>query len=110
MRPPLAFRSQWGAWRAGCIAVPLCTTHPLPELQYVVENCGASAVVVDDAFAAVGKQLEAATGVAALPLPSVSAVGSADWAADSPVRVTPSDGASILYTSGEAPPPRSHRQ
>ena len=27
--------AQWGIWRAGGIAVPLCTTHPPPELEYV---------------------------------------------------------------------------
>ena len=27
---------QWGIWRAGGIAVPLCTSHPVPELEYIV--------------------------------------------------------------------------
>jgi malonyl-CoA/methylmalonyl-CoA synthetase len=27
---------QWGVWRAGGVAVPLCTSHPQPELDYVI--------------------------------------------------------------------------
>ena len=29
---------QWGIWRAGGIAVPLCTSHPTPELEYIVQK------------------------------------------------------------------------
>ena len=29
---------QWGIWRAGGIAVPLCVYHSRPELEYVIEN------------------------------------------------------------------------
>ncbi|MFC2102288.1 long-chain fatty acid--CoA ligase, partial [Bacteroidota bacterium] len=27
---------QWGIWRAGGIAVPLCEKHPLPAMQYII--------------------------------------------------------------------------
>ena len=30
---------QWGIWRAGGIAVPLCLSHPEPELEYIVNDC-----------------------------------------------------------------------
>ncbi|WP_116106315.1 acyl-CoA synthetase [Lewinella sp. IMCC34191] len=36
---------QWGIWRAGGIAVPLCTKHPLPSLQYVIEDTEARTVL-----------------------------------------------------------------
>jgi malonyl-CoA/methylmalonyl-CoA synthetase len=36
---------QWGIWRAGGIAVPLCITYPLPSLQYVIEDTGASIII-----------------------------------------------------------------
>ena len=36
---------QWGVWRAGGIAVPLCTKHPLPSIQYVLEDTQAETVV-----------------------------------------------------------------
>ena len=41
---------QWGAWRAGGVAVPLCVHHPEPELQYVVEDAGVSALAADGAM------------------------------------------------------------
>lgn len=41
---------QWGIWRAGGVAVPLCTLHPQPELEYVVENSEASIVVAHPDF------------------------------------------------------------
>lgn len=43
--------TQWAIWRAGGIAVPLCLSHPLPSLQYVLEDTGASMIVVSPAFA-----------------------------------------------------------
>lgn len=41
---------QWGIWRAGGVAVPLCITHPLASLQYVVEDTGAKIIICDDSF------------------------------------------------------------
>ena len=41
---------QWGIWRAGGIAVPLCLSHPAPELDYVLADTTASIVVADDVF------------------------------------------------------------
>lgn len=35
----------WGIWRAGGVAVPLCLTHPVPELEHVLDDSGASVVV-----------------------------------------------------------------
>ncbi|MBD2297744.1 AMP-binding protein [Nostoc sp. FACHB-190] len=37
--------TQWGIWRAGGIAVPLCISHPRPELEYVIINSGASMII-----------------------------------------------------------------
>ena len=42
--------TQWGAWRAGGIAVPLCVTHPRPELEYVVDDSGAAVLVAHPVF------------------------------------------------------------
>lgn len=44
--------TQWGIWRAGGIAVPLCISHPRPELEYVITNAGASIVVAHPSFEA----------------------------------------------------------
>ena len=37
----------WGIWRAGGIAVPLCVSHPVPELEYVLDDTGAEIVIAD---------------------------------------------------------------
>ena len=37
---------QWGIWRAGGIAVPLCDVYPPAELEYIIRDSGASKVVV----------------------------------------------------------------
>ncbi len=43
----------WGIWRAGGIAVPLCISHPRPELEYVITNSGASIIVAHPNFEAI---------------------------------------------------------
>ncbi len=42
--------TQWGIWRAGGIAVPLCQAHPRPELEYVITHSGASIIVAHPSF------------------------------------------------------------
>jgi malonyl-CoA/methylmalonyl-CoA synthetase len=42
---------QWGIWRAGGVAVPLCTLHPPAEWSYVIEDSGAEIVVAHGEFA-----------------------------------------------------------
>tara|TARA_R110001592_G_scaffold48061_1_gene151711 strand:+ start:6270 stop:7748 length:1479 start_codon:yes stop_codon:yes gene_type:complete len=41
---------QWGIWRAGGIAVPLCEKHPLPSIQYVLEDTQATTLIYTEAF------------------------------------------------------------
>jgi malonyl-CoA/methylmalonyl-CoA synthetase len=41
---------QWGIWRAGGVAVPLCVSHPRPELEYVVIDADADVVIAHPAF------------------------------------------------------------
>ncbi|MFW9257739.1 acyl-CoA synthetase [Nostoc sp. CALU 546] len=47
----------WGIWRAGGIAVPLCVSHPRPELEYVITNSGASIIVAHPNFEAILRSL-----------------------------------------------------
>jgi malonyl-CoA/methylmalonyl-CoA synthetase len=37
--------AQWGIWQAGGIAVPLCLSHPLSEIEYVINNAGAKIII-----------------------------------------------------------------
>lgn len=44
--------TQWGIWRAGGVAVPLCVSHPKPELEYVIADSGASIIIAHPDFEA----------------------------------------------------------
>ncbi|MCC5618668.1 acyl-CoA synthetase [Nostoc sp. CHAB 5836] len=49
--------TQWGIWRAGGIAVPLCISHPRPELEYVITNSGASIIIAHPNFEGILRSL-----------------------------------------------------
>ena len=42
--------TQWAIWKAGGIAVPLCVLHPLPSIQYVLEDTGCKTIVVTEKY------------------------------------------------------------
>ena len=51
VRPSMAHVcTQWGIWRGGGMAVPLCVDHPAPELEYVLDDSQASIVIADPEF------------------------------------------------------------
>lgn len=37
--------TQWGIWRAGGIAVPLCVKHPYPSIAYVLQDTSAHTLI-----------------------------------------------------------------
>jgi malonyl-CoA/methylmalonyl-CoA synthetase len=44
--PSFAYVSTlWGIWRGGGIGVPLCVSHPAPELAYVIQDADAEIIV-----------------------------------------------------------------
>ncbi|MEH1766639.1 MAG: acyl-CoA synthetase [Nostoc sp.] len=49
--------TQWGIWRAGGLAVPLCVSHPRPELEYVITNSGASIIIAHPNFESILRSL-----------------------------------------------------
>ncbi len=48
---------QWGIWRAGGIAVPLCAAHPRAEMEYVMEDAAATIIVATPEFETVAQHL-----------------------------------------------------
>lgn len=86
---------QWGIWQAGGIAVPLCTTHPLASLQYVIEDTAAEIIVVSPEYEAILRDLAAEKGIRLIVL--------GDFPAKE-IRTLPEIAsnrrAMILYTSG----------
>ncbi|MDT7833226.1 acyl-CoA synthetase [Flavobacteriaceae bacterium S356] len=43
-------QTQWGIWLSGGIAVPLAVSHPLAELEYVLEDTGTSFLIYHPIF------------------------------------------------------------
>jgi len=93
---------QRGIWRAGGVAVPLPTSHPPAELEYVVRDADASVVVADAALRDAGRTL-ARSARARFVL------------AEDALSASPSDGlphlrsdqrALIIYTSGTTGRPK----
>jgi len=41
---------QWGIWRAGGIAVPLCVKHPFTSLEYVINDIKAERIIYSKAY------------------------------------------------------------
>ena len=54
--------TQWGVWRAGGVAVPLCVVHPRPELEYVVRDSEAEIIVAHPDFADILRPIAQAAG------------------------------------------------
>lgn len=93
---------QWGIWRAGGVAVPLCILHPPAELAYVIGDSDAEIVVAHPIYAEVlrpiaeqaGRRLVLTTDVL-LPCASASLPN------------VPADRAALLvYTSGTTNRPK----
>ncbi|MDJ0727959.1 MAG: acyl-CoA synthetase [Prochloraceae cyanobacterium] len=54
---------QWGIWRAGGVAVPLCVSHPQPELDYAIGDSGASVVIAHPQFEDLVRPIAAERGL-----------------------------------------------
>ena len=93
--------SQWAIWRAGGVAVPLCLTHPLPSLQYVVEDTGTNIIIVSPEYEKMLSQLAIEKNirliVLGVELPIVNAALP---------EILSSRNAMILYTSGTTNKPK----
>lgn len=91
---------QWGIWRAGGIAVPLCVKHPLPSIQYVVDDTQASVIIHSQAFADLLAPLRKPEGSIVLASEKFGAKQT-----DLP-DIAPNRRAMILYTSGTTGNPK----
>ena len=92
---------QWGIWAAGGIAVPLCELHPLPSIQYVLENTHTDIIITHEDFVDFLKPLEKAIGISVLLLESFLLENRSELP-----DIVSARRAMILYTSGTTSKPK----
>jgi malonyl-CoA/methylmalonyl-CoA synthetase len=93
-------RVQWAIWRAGGVAVPLCLTHPAPELEYVLDTTTPIIAIASAGFSDLLRPLAEARGIEFLL---------ANEAGADPVPLAEIDAdrrAMILFTSGTTGRPK----
>lgn len=87
---------QKGIWRAGGVAVPLCVSHPPPELEYVIRDSGAEWVVASALHHDTLEPIAAALGVRLVTASELRLARPAHQLPDVPAARR----AMIVYTSG----------
>lgn len=92
---------QWAIWRSGGIAVPLCLTHPLPSLQYVLEDTAANVLVVSPQYAPMLEEYAKEKSIRLLVVGDVEGVEEVALSDIDTERA-----AMILYTSGTTNKPK----
>jgi malonyl-CoA/methylmalonyl-CoA synthetase len=92
--------TQWGIWRSGGIAVPLCVVHPRPELEYVIRHSDASILIANPDFADLLRPI-----AQDLQLPLILTTDSLPTSDRLP-DIAPSRRALMLYTSGTTGKPK----
>ena len=92
---------QWGIWRAGGMAVPLCEVHPPAELRYTIKDSDASLVVGHPDFAETLMPISKELG---LPFRSTERLFGADGR--TLPHVEAERPALMLYTSGTTGKPK----
>jgi malonyl-CoA/methylmalonyl-CoA synthetase len=92
---------QWGIWRAGGVAVPLCEVHPASELDYVIRDSAASMVVVHPEFAPRLRPIAADLGVRCIVTEELLTPATGPLP-----EIDPGRRAMILYTSGTTRKPK----
>jgi malonyl-CoA/methylmalonyl-CoA synthetase len=92
---------QWGIWRAGGIAVPLPLNSTRPELEYLIDDTGASALTFDTASAPLLEPIAASRALRAFPYDQLPICQPRPLPEISSERR-----AMILYTSGTTSKPK----
>lgn len=94
-------RVQWAIWRAGGVAVPLCLTHPQPELAYVLDDAQPVTVVTAPEYQEALRSLTGERSIRLLGLEDLKA-----RPIDQLPAIADHRRAMILYTSGTTGQPK----
>ncbi len=94
---------QWAIWLAGGIAVPLCTKHPLPSIQYVINDTQASIIIYSKNYKQLILSLELNIGQQSIP---IEAFAENVFHKKALPNVSTERRALILYTSGTTGNPK----
>lgn len=93
---------QWGIWRAGGVAVPLCTAHPLPALRYVLEDADVSTLIVHEDYHDLLEPTVRELGIRLINVWDLDGKPN-----DAPLpSIAPARRAQVLYTSGTTSQPK----
>jgi malonyl-CoA/methylmalonyl-CoA synthetase len=98
--------AQWGAWRAGGIAVPLSLAATDKELDYALADSGASCVVTTSQLAATHSRILSDRGVRTVVLEHVEEMRQPSLLSSALPDVASERRAMILYTSGTTGKPK----
>jgi len=91
---------QWGIWRAGGIAVPLCVKHPFASIQYVIEDTEASTIIPSKEYEDLIAPLKSKPNIRFM---NIEAIPKQQGVLPD---IDPSRRAMILYTSGTTGSPK----
>lgn len=96
-----------GVWAAGGIAVPVCTSHPVPEMQYTLQDSGSNVLIISKGFSRKGSQLsEKIPGLKLIHVEELMSAKSQDKIELSSDNFDEGRGALIIYTSGTTGKPK----
>ena len=93
--------TQWGIWRAGGVAVPLCVAHPRPELEYVIDDAQAAIVVAHPQFEEMLRPMAEERGLRFVLTTQTMGTARSPFPT-----IDPSRRAMMLYTSGTTSKPK----